>query len=318
MKLIRYLSDTKHAFNDCVLTIGNFDGVHSGHRMVLGVLVEQAKSLNLAAAVMCFEPQPIEYFRGEDAPARISTARDKIEQLRQAGVDTLYLVRFNVALANMSAEQFVYMLYDQLHVKHLIVGDDFCFGKNRQGNFEYLQKAGAQQGFRVQRADTFLIDGERVSSTLIRTALASGELTKAAYYLGRHFRFSGRVMHGHKRGRELGFPTANICVKNRKSPLSGVFAVTIVPESGLVYEGVANIGTRPSIGDATRVLLEAHLFDFSGDLYGQRVRVSLYKKLRDEKKFESLERLKQQISMDSKQAKIYFNQTQSSRERHGL
>jgi len=261
---------------------------------------------------MCFEPQPIEYFRAQAAPARISTARDKIEQLSAAGVDALYLIRFNAALANMSAEQFVQMLCQQLNIKWLIVGDDFCFGKNRQGNFEYLTLAGETHGFSVQRSSSYKIDQQRVSSTLIRDALEHGELTKAETYLSRPYSMSGRVMHGHKRGRELGFPTANIRVKNRKTPLKGVFAVTITPESGVVYQGVANVGTRPSIEDVTSVLLEAHLFDFSGDLYGQRVKVCFDKKLRDEKKFDGLEQLKQQISIDSKQAKTYFNQQPKS------
>lgn len=309
MKLIRHLSDAKGNFKDCVLTIGNFDGAHAGHQMVLNALIKQAREFNLPAIVMCFEPQPMEYFRGAEAPARISTARDKIEQLSKAGVDELYLIRFNRTLANMSAQQFVEMLYQQLQVKHLIVGDDFCFGKNRQGDFAYLEKAGQTHGFTVQRSNSFLIDKERVSSTLLRSALEKGQLNKAAIYLGRQFSLSGRVMHGHKRGRELGFPTANIRVKNRKSPLNGVFAVTITLESGLVYEGVANVGTRPSIEDTSAVLLEAHLFDFSGDLYGQRVNVRFYKKLRKEKKFDGLEQLKQQIDLDSQQAKTYFNET---------
>ena len=312
MKLIRYLPETSLFPEGCALTIGNFDGVHVGHRMVLNTLQQQAGNTNLKTLVMCFEPQPIEYFRGDAAPARISTARDKIEQLSQTNIDAVYLVRFNQLLANMSAEQFVQMLLQRLNVKLLIVGDDFCFGKNRQGNFEYLATAGERYGFSVQRSHSYKIDDERVSSTLIREALEEAELDKVAVYLNRRYSMSGRVMHGHKRGRELGFPTANIRVKNRKTPLKGVFAVTITLESGLVYTGVSNVGTRPSIEDVTAVLLEAHLFEFSGDLYGQRVVVSFVKKLRNEKKFDSLEQLKQQISTDSEQAKTYFNQTLAS------
>ncbi|AGS40351.1 MAG: riboflavin kinase/FMN adenylyltransferase [Cycloclasticus pugetii] len=312
MRLIRYLPDGQAFPNGSVLTIGNFDGVHVGHRMVLSALIEQAKSLGLQAVVMCFEPQPIEYFRAEAAPARVSTARDKIEQLSETGVDALYLVRFNDLLANMSAGQFVEMLVQRLNVQLLIVGDDFCFGKNRQGNFEYLKVAGEKYGFSVQRSHSFKIENERVSSTLVRRALENGRLDKVAVYLNRRFSMSGRVMHGHKRGRELGFPTANIRVKNRKTPLKGVFAVTITLESGVVYKGVANVGTRPSIEEATAVLLEAHLFEFSGDLYGQRVVVAFAKKLREEKKFENLEQLTQQILIDSEQAKTYFNQTLTS------
>ncbi len=306
MELIRYLADRPAFSKGCVLTIGNFDGVHAGHRMVLAALKKQASEMGLPAVAMCFEPQPIEYFKAGAAPARISTVRDKIEQLSQAGVDALYLVRFNHALANMSAESFVNMLRKQLNIKLLIVGDDFRFGKNRQGTFDYLQQAGGQYGFDVKRSDSFKIESERVSSTLIREALETGQLDKAAVYLKRRFTLSGRVMHGYKRGRELGFPTANIRVKNRKSPLRGVFAVTITLESGAVYQGVANVGTRPSIEAMSAVLLEAHLFEFSGDLYGQRVTVSFHKKLRDERKFNSLDELKAQISQDSDQAKTFF------------
>ena len=309
MKLIRYLPDEAVFPTGCALTIGNFDGVHAGHQMVLAELMGEAAASGLQTVVMCFEPQPIEYFRADDAPARISTARDKIEQLSALGVNALYLVRFNAALANMSAEQFVQMLVQQLNIKKLIVGDDFCFGKNRQGNFDYLTVAGKKFGFSVQRSNSFKIDNERVSSTLIRNAFEKGQLEKAAIYLGRRYNMSGRVIHGQKRGRELGFPTANVRVKNRKTPLQGVFAVTIRLESGLLYKGVANVGTRPSIEDVSTVLLEAHLFEFSGNLYGQRVVVTFEKKLRDEKKFESLDQLTEQILMDSTQAKKHFNQT---------
>jgi len=309
MRLIRHLSDALVFQQGCALTIGNFDGVHSGHTMLLDALVKHAKKLDLPTVVMCFEPQPIEYFRADAAPARISTARDKITQLKQTAIDYLYLVRFNQAMASMTAEQFVRMLKERLNIKLLIVGDDFCFGKNRQGNFDYLQRAGEKHGFSVQRSQSFKINQERVSSTLIRDALEQGQLKKAALYLNRAYSMSGRVMHGDKRGRELGFPTANVLVKNRKTPLKGVFAVTIQLESGLVYNGVANVGTRPSIEETTAVLLEAHLFDFSGNLYGQHVIIRFCEKLRDEKKFSGLEHLTQQISIDSKQAKIYFNQT---------
>jgi len=307
MRLIRHLKNAEELKNGCVLTIGNFDGVHLGHKMMLSELLKLASTLNLPAVVMCFEPQPVEYFRGQDAPARISTARDKIVQLSKTGVNVLYLVPFDEAMATMSAQFFVDSLYNELKVKSVVIGDDFCFGKNRQGDFNFLQKAGLDYGFTVQRFNSFKVSEQRVSSTLIREALENGALEKAAEFLGRRFEVSGRVMHGQKRGRELGYPTANIRVKNRKTPIKGVFAVTITVESGLVYEGVANVGTRPSIEDVTAVLLEAHLFDFSGNLYGQRVTVTFYKKLRQEKKFDSLEHLKKQISEDAEQAKTYFN-----------
>jgi len=307
MKLIRHLLPDPLFPQGCVLTIGNFDGVHAGHGMILNALREQANKMNLPMLVMCFEPQPIEYFRGADAPARISTARDKINLLSAVGVDALYLVRFDEQLASMSADDFVQLLTQQLHAKFVMIGDDFCFGKNRQGDFDYLKLVGKKCGFSVRQSTSYKIGNRRVSSTLIRHSLEKGELSQAATYLGRTYSMSGRVIHGHKRGRELGFPTANIKVRNRKTPLKGVFAVTISLESGGCFLGVANVGTRPSIEETESVLLEVHLFDFDDDLYGQRVSVDFIEKLRDEKKFNSLDHLTQQITDDAEQARIYFN-----------
>jgi len=306
MRLIRHI-DQKCLFADgCVLTIGNFDGVHLGHQTVLANLKKQSQKLALPMVVLCFEPQPLEYFKGDGAPARLFTARDKLTELAKLGVDALILLRFDQQMANKSADDFIAMLVDQFNVKSVIIGDDFHFGKGRGGDFSFLCRAGEKYGFSVLNAASFTVTKLRVSSTLIRHMLEKGDVSAMPDFLGRSFNMSGRVMHGNKLGREIGFPTANIHVKNRKTPLRGVFAVTIKPADGLVYEGVANIGTRPTVEATSKVLLEAHLFDFNGDLYGQRVTVSFLQKIRDEKKFSSLEQLTQQITNDKLQAQAFF------------
>ncbi|ORU90418.1 MAG: bifunctional riboflavin kinase/FMN adenylyltransferase [Cycloclasticus sp. symbiont of Poecilosclerida sp. M] len=309
MKLVRHIPLNSVDANDCVMTIGNFDGVHKGHHAVLESVVKEAKSLGLPAVVMAFEPQPLEYFQKDKAPARLSTAREKIQLLSDAGMECVYLFRFGQRLANMPAEEFVEILYARLKVKHLIVGDDFCFGKGRTGNFQLLQKEALEHGFTVRNTAPIKVSSERVSSTLIRQSLAAGNFSQTEQYLGRAYTMSGRVGHGDKRGREIGFPTANIRVKNRKSPLKGVFVVTMADEMGARFNGVANVGTRPTVDASTKVLLEVHLFDFEGDLYQQRVHITFLKKLRDELKFSGLDELKKQINEDCKQAKLFLTNT---------
>jgi riboflavin kinase/FMN adenylyltransferase len=306
MKLIRHLVSLPIKTPECVLTIGNFDGVHKGHHAVLDGVVSKAEELGLSAAVMSFDPQPLEYFQPKVAPARLSTAREKISLLAKAGIDQLYMLRFDQRLASMTADKFIDLLHTRLNVKHLVVGDDFSFGKDRVGNFELLQKAALRYGFTVRNTVPFMLSGNRVSSTLIREALSAGDFEQAHCYLGRPYTLSGRVMHGQKRGREIGFPTANIHVKNRKSPLNGVFVVTMTDKFGACFYGVANVGTRPTVDSSTKLILEVHVFDFSGDLYQQRVQISFLKKLRDEMKFSSVEVLKQQIFKDCQQAKNFL------------
>lgn len=290
-----------------MLTIGNFDGVHRGHRAVLDNVIRQGRALNLPVAVMIFEPQPLEFFLNQDAPARLSTTRDKIVLLDQMQIDALVVMRFNRALSSRSASEFVAeILCDGLNVKHLVVGDDFRFGRGREGDFQFLQRAAVEHGFTVQDSQAYSVSGARVSSTRIRQCLEHGDMDGAAELLGRPYRLRGRVIHGDKRGRSLGFPTANIQVKNRKSPIRGVFAVTMTDAQGRTFPGVANVGTRPTVDQRTSVLLEVHLFDFDAEIYGQRVQIDFLHKIRDERKFPDFSALKTQIQLDCQQARTYL------------
>jgi riboflavin kinase/FMN adenylyltransferase len=291
-----------------VLTIGNFDGVHLGHRAVIKSLAERGRALGLPVTVMTFEPQPQELFQPDVAPPRLCSLTEKVVRLSELEVSRILCIGFTRQLANWSAEQFIEsLLVEKLGVRHLVIGDDFCFGKGRRGNFEMLNQAGKQYGFSVESTQSFCLNSQRVSSTLIRQALAEGDLDSAASMLGRPYSISGRVGHGDKKGRQLGFPTANLALKRHKAALSGVFAVAVnLLEGAPLYKGVANIGYRPTMsGKQTR--LEVHLLDFIGDLYGKRVEVQLLKKLRDEKRFATFEQLTAQITEDINQAKTWFN-----------
>ncbi|WP_285164682.1 bifunctional riboflavin kinase/FAD synthetase [Shewanella goraebulensis] len=306
MELIRGIHNILPSHHGCVLTIGNFDGVHRGHAQVLNNLVNKAKHFQLPAVVMTFEPQPQELFRQQDAPARISLLRDKITLLDELNIDRLLCVNFNSHFANQPAEQFIEdLLVKKLGVKYLVVGDDFCFGKNRTGTFEMLVAAGKKFGFTVVSTQSFILGSIRVSSTAVREQLALGNLEHARRLLGHPFVLTGRVAHGQKLGRTIGFPTANIALKRKVSPVRGVFAVKMYWDDSDIYEGVANVGFRPTV-DGQVCQLEVHLFDFDGDLYSKRVEVELVAKIRDEHPFESLEALKKQILNDANEAKALF------------
>lgn len=303
MELIRGIHNILPNHHGCVLTIGNFDGVHRGHAEVINRLVEKAEHLGLPAAVMTFEPQPQELFQGEDAPARLSLLRDKIVLLDELKVNRLLCVNFNKKFASYSAEDFIeQLLVNALGVKYLVVGDDFCFGKQRQGNFDMLRKAGEKHGFAVVSTQSFILGDKRVSSTEIRQLLAKGNLEQARRLLGHPFTLSGRVAHGQKIGRTIGFPTANIALKRKVSPVRGVFAIKLYWDNSDIYEGVANVGFRPTVNGQV-CQLEVHLFDFDGDLYGKTVEVELVAKIRDEQPFGSLDALKKQIKDDANRAK---------------
>ncbi|MCK8043622.1 bifunctional riboflavin kinase/FAD synthetase [Shewanella sp. 1CM18E] len=303
MELIRGIHNILPKHHGCVLTIGNFDGVHRGHAEVISRLVAKAEHLGLPAAVMTFEPQPQELFQGEDAPARLSLLRDKIVLLDELKVDRLLCVNFNKKFASYSAEDFIeQLLVKALGVKYLVVGDDFCFGKQRQGNFNMLRKAGEKHGFAVVSTQSFILGDKRVSSTEIRQQLAKGNLEQARRLLGHPFTLSGRVAHGQKIGRTIGFPTANIALKRKVTPVRGVFAVKLYWDNSDIYEGVANVGFRPTVNGQV-CQLEVHLFDFDGDLYGKAVEVELVAKIRDEQPFGSLDALKKQILDDANRAK---------------
>lgn len=303
MELIRGIHNILPKHHGCVLTIGNFDGVHRGHAEVINRLVEKAEHLGLPAAVMTFEPQPQELFQGEDAPARLSLLRDKIVLLDELKVNRLLCVNFNKKFASYSAEDFIeQLLVNALGVKYLVVGDDFCFGKQRQGNFDMLRKAGEKHGFAVVSTQSFILGDKRVSSTEIRQLLAKGNLEQTRRLLGHPFTLSGRVAHGQKIGRTIGFPTANIALKRKVSPVRGVFAIKLYWDNSDIYEGVANVGFRPTVNGQV-CQLEVHLFDFDGDLYGKTVEVELVAKIRDEQPFGSLDALKKQIKDDANRAK---------------
>lgn len=307
MRVIRGLHNLRPEHRGCVATIGNFDGVHLGHRAVFAHLREQAHAMDLPTTVITFEPQPLEYFAPDRAPARLTRMREKLQALCEAGIDQVVLLEFGPRLAAMQAKQFIQdLLVDGLNVAYLFVGDDFRFGQGRAGDIAMLRWAGAEHGFAVENMTTYMLDAERVSSTRIREALSDGDLKTAEQCLGRPYRICGRIAHGDQRGRTIGFPTANIDLHRKVSPLRGVFAVRMrgLPEGPQL--GVANIGTRPTVTGDTRYLLEVHLFDFTRRIYGEHVQVEFCRRLRDERRFESFEALREQILIDARQAREYF------------
>lgn len=306
MELIRGIHNLRTRHHGCVATIGNFDGVHLGHQAVLGQLAEKAAAMCLPTTVITFEPQPQEYFSQGDIPPRLTRFREKLKALQRFSVDRVLCLAFNRALAEMEAEAFIRdVLVDGLGLRYLVVGDDFRFGKGRRGDFAMLQQAGREYGFEVVHMHTFSLEGERVSSTRIREALQEGNLDLAAQMLGRPYRMCGRVAHGDKLGRTIGFPTANIFLHRKKAPVDGVFAVEMFGIQGEPVAGVANVGTRPTV-EGTRSLLEVHLFDFSAEIYGRHVHVDFLHRIREERRFESFDALKAQILRDAEEAKTFF------------
>ncbi|MDX9706363.1 MAG: bifunctional riboflavin kinase/FAD synthetase [Azospira sp.] len=290
-----------------VLTIGNFDGVHLGHRALLARLCSVAGEAGLPPAVLTFEPHPREFFAPESAPRRLSTLREKLELIAEDGVELAFVCRFNKAFASLTADQFVEdVLVRALRVRHLIVGDDFRFGARRAGDFALLQQAGESFGFRVEATPSVVDGGIRISSSAVRNALWAGELERAAELLGRPYVIDGRVVHGDKVGRQLGYATANIRMKHDRPPLLGVFAVEVTGIDGRALPGVANLGYRPTANAVVRPILEVHLFDFAADIYGAHLTVRFLHKIRDEMKFSGFDELKAQIARDVDTARQYF------------
>jgi riboflavin kinase / FMN adenylyltransferase len=289
------------------LTVGNFDGVHVGHRAMLERLATVARERKLASCVMTFEPHPREFFAPDRAPTRLTSLREKLNLLAELAVTRVHVQRFDYDFARISAEAFIRtVLIDGLQVRWVLVGDDFRFGARRQGDFELLRQAGLNAGFDVVQMDSVAVDGVRVSSTAVRELLAAGELDRAARLLGRPYSISGRVVPGKKLGAQLGFPTANLLTRHNRYALWGIFVVEVIGIAERPWPGVASLGVRPTVAQAGAPLLEVHLLDFARDIYGAHLEVRFLKKLRDEEKYADLDALRAQIARDVHTAREYF------------
>ncbi len=307
MQLIRGIHNLiRSQVSASVVTLGTFDGVHRGHQAVLQQVKQQARDAGLPAVVMVFEPQPAEFFAGHRAPARLTSLREKCAVLAELGIDIVCCLHFDRQLAGLSAEDFVReLLVEGLGVRHLVVGDDLRFGRDRQGDIHLLRRLSQQYSYELSETQSCLQAGERVSSTLIRSALAAGELDTADRMLGRPYSLRGRIIHGEKLGRQLSFPTANVAMNRTVSAVKGIFAVRVLELEEQPLDGVAYIGRRPIV-DGNRELLEVHLFDYDRQCYGRHIHAQLLKKLRDDRHFDSLEALKQQIARDAQQAREFI------------
>lgn len=290
------------------LTIGNFDGVHLGHQALLNELQTAARARNLLTAAVIFEPHPREFFTPEQAPARLSSLREKLELFARLGIDRVHVCRFDAHFARMTAADFIHALHEKLFAKFVLIGDDFRFGSGRIGDFALMEKIGLQHGFAVQAVHTVSHDGVRISSTAVRAALAAGQMKRVHEYLGRPYSISGLVVHGDGVGRKLGFPTANVQLKHNRPPLSGVFVVEVHAAGMGVLQGVASLGVRPTLKSGASPVLEVHLFEFEQDIYGKSLRVEFLQKRRDEQKYPDVTTLTRQIALDVENAKKWFEQ----------
>ena len=309
MKLIRGLHNLSRALPASAVTIGNFDGVHLGHQLVIRQLHAVARQANLPTVVIIFEPQPIEFFAPDRAPKRLARFREKIAYLKAQKIDYLLCLPFNAELAGLDAETFVQqILIDRLNTRHLVIGDDFHFGRNRQGNFQFLKENSERFGFQVDATETLIHKGDRVSSTRIRECIQAGDFDGAAELLGRPYSLSGRIAHGQKLGRQLGYPTINIKMGDKTLIVKGIFAVRVKGIDNHPLDGVASIGTRPTV-NGVDTILEVYILDFNRDVYGYRVVVEFLHKIRDEEKFDSLEELTAHIAQDTEKARSFFERT---------
>jgi riboflavin kinase/FMN adenylyltransferase len=307
MELIRGLHNLRPRHRGCVATIGAFDGVHHGHRKVLSQLIEKGRELGLPTVVVVFEPLPREYFAPNKAPARLMSFREKFQAFRELGIDRVLRIRFTPTFREMGANEFIKQVFvDGLGVSYLVVGDDLRFGRNRGGDFQVLKLAGEQYGYDVEDTSTLLVGDDRVSSTRIRKALEEADFSQAETLLGGPYSISGRVIVGNQLGRQLNVPTANLQLRRIRSVLSGVYAVEIEGATEGSKYGVANVGTRPTVGDLTEAILEVHIFDFNEDIYGKKIKVIFRRKIRDEKKFSSMDELKENIFSDINYGREYF------------
>lgn len=311
---IRGIHNLREWHRGSVATIGSFDGFHLGHRAIIEQVKERARHYSLPSVVMMFEPQPREYFSRDRAPARLMRLREKVDAIMATGIDRVFCLQFNRALRSLSAQQFVdHLLIRGLGVRCIVVGDDFRFGCDRKGDFSMLYLNGMYHGFEVLETHTVEMDAERISSTRIRRELEAGCFTQAERLLGRPYSISGRVVYGQRLGRQLGVPTANVNLHRYRAPLSGVFAVEVrmlgdgdekIGDEKIT--GVANVGVRPTVGDLVKPVLEVHLLDWSGNIYGRRIAVEFCQKLRDEQKFANLDELVAHINSDVDVARNYF------------
>jgi len=289
------------------LTIGNFDGVHRGHQAMLERMAARARAMQLPSCVLTFEPHPREFFTPATAPARLTRLRDKLELMAAAGVNRVHVARFDARLAALAAERFVEdIVVRGLRAAWLLVGRDFRFGAKRGGDYALLEQLAARHGIVLEAMPEVALQGERVSSSAVRAALAAGDLGDAQRLLGRPYAMSGRVAHGAKLGRELGFPTANIVLR-RRPPLAGIFIVECLIEGEADWRwGVASVGRRPTVNPSAALLLEVHLLDYAGELYRRHLQLRFLQKLRDEQKFDDLPALRAAIARDAAQARTYF------------
>jgi len=313
MQLIRGFHNLKKTHQGCALTIGNFDGIHLGHQALLKLLTEIADKHQVKRCLMSFDPLPHEYFSSGDHRPRLMNIRDKLVALAAQSPalrpDYLLLMKFNEELCSMTADEFIQkILIDALAIKALVIGDDFQFGRDRRGNLALLQEYGTKYGFEVVALSTHHVDETRVSSTRIRNALIANQLDDSTRMLGRPYQICGRVAHGDKRGRTIGFPTANIHLHRPSTPLSGVYSVTMHSGTLGAVKGIANVGHRPTV-NGERIQLEVHLFDFNQDIYGQNVCIAFHHKIRNEQKFESFDDLKNQIQLDCLKARDFHGLT---------
>ena len=308
MEIINGLHNLRSRHRGCVLTIGNFDGVHRGHRQLIDALCEKAKALGVPSMLMTFEPQPREFFAGTKLPARLTRFREKVYLLDQTPLDRLLCLPFNERTANIEADWFANdFVVDQVGAKHLVIGDDFRFGRGREGDFALFERYGRIHGYSVSAMSTLLQGEARISSTLIREILIAGDFTAATNLLGHEYFIMGRVVYGRQLGRQLNVPTANIRLQRYRAALEGVYCVTVEGIAGAVRHGIANIGVRPTV-DGKEPLLEVHVFDYTGNLYGDLIKVTFKQKLREEQTFDSIDALKTQINQDIEQARHYFDE----------
>jgi len=295
MKVFRYF---EKSMKECVLTIGNYDGIHLGHQTLINHVISESRSLQVESAVITFEPHPKEFFTPEKAPQRVISLREKLEFFQAHRIDRVYVIKFNEKFSKLTASEFIDILKLKVKAIGLVVGSDFRYGNMREAGLDELKTT----GIKVTQPGTIFLEKERISSSLVRDALKQSDFIRVEELLGRPYMISGRVIHGQKRGRTLGFATANIHMFHKSPPLSGVFAVKLDS-----FYGIANLGVKPTFGGINKLVLEVHLFNFSKEIYEKHVHVTFYKKIRDEKKFKNAEDLSHQISTDIKAVKLFFN-----------